>query len=296
MRASRRPGQRQSAASIHDRLLARAKQRGEDFNLVLSRYATERWLYRLSVSPAREKFVLKGAWLFMSWFHQPHRPTRDADFLGFESCEAEALRRMVEDISAISAEDGLRYDLASMRIEGIREDADDGGWRVLLHAYLERARCPIQLDIGFGDVVTPAPREESLPTLLDDQPAPRLLVYPRESVIAEKLEALVKLGIANSRMKDFFDLLALVREGGMNRGELAAAIAATFARRKTALPEGVPLGLSETFAQDVAKRKHWESFLRRNGLSAPSLEEAIAEIRAFLEEPLRLACAKARRA
>ena len=243
------------AASIHARLLARAKARGEDFNLVLGRYATERWLYRLSVSPAREQFLLKGALLFGLWFDQPHRPTRDADFLGFGAAEAGTLARTVADVCGIEADDGLRYDVATVRVEEIREEANYGGLRVMLAAFLGKARCPVQLDVGYGDAVTPAPQEAELPTLLDDQPAPRLLAYPRESVIAEKLEALVSLGIANSRMKDLYDLRALAREGRTKAPLLAKAIAATFARRKTALPEGVPLGLSDAFAQDALKKR-----------------------------------------
>lgn len=283
------------AASIHARLLARAKERGEDFNLVLGRYATERWLYRLSVSPARERFFLKGALLFDLWFDQPHRPTRDADFLGFGTADAAALARTVADICGIEAEDGLRYEVATLRVEEIREEANYGGLRVTLAAFLGKARCPVQLDVGYGDAVTPAPQEAELPTLLDDQPAPRLLVYPRESVIAEKLEALVSLGIANSRMKDLFDLRALAREGRTKPPVLAKAIAATFARRKTALPEGLPLGLSDEFARDSLKQRQWLAFMRRNGLGELTLEEAVAEIRVFLDEPLRLARARARK-
>lgn len=283
------------AASIHARLLARAKARGEDFNLVLGRYATERWLYRLSVSPAREQFLLKGALLFDLWFDQPHRPTRDADFLGFGAAEAATLARTVAEVCGIEADDGLRYYVATMRVEEIREEANYGGLRVTLAAFLGKARCPVQLDVGYGDAVTPARQEAELPTLLDDQPPPRLLAYPRESVIAEKLEALVSLGIANSRMKDLYDLRALAREGRTKAPLLAKAIAATFARPKTALPEGVPLGLSDAFAQDALKKRQWSAFIRRNGLGALTLEETIAEVRAFLDEPLRLARARARK-
>lgn len=290
---SRQPNR---AASIHARLLAKAKERGEDFNLVLGRYATERWLYRLSVSPAREQFLLKGALLFDLWFDQPHRPTRDADFLGFGPADAAVLARTVADVCAIEADDGLRYDVATMRVEEIREEANYGGLRVTLVGFLGKARCPVQLDVGYGDAVTPAPQEAELPTLLDDQPAPRLWAYPRESVVAEKLEALVSLGIANSRMKDLFDLRALAREGRTKPAALAKAIAATFARRRTPLPDSLPLGLSDEFARDSLKQRQWLAFIRRNGLGELTLEETIADIRAFLEEPLRLARAGARRA
>lgn len=284
------------AASIHARLLAKAKERGQDFNHVLGRYATERWLYRLSVSPARERFLLKGALLFDLWFDEPHRPTRDADFLGLGAADVEAFAKTVAGVCAIEADDALRFDADSIRVQEIREEANYGGLRVTLVALLGKARCPIQLDVGFGDTVTPAPQEAELPTLLDDQPVPRLRVYPRESVVAEKLEALVSLGIANSRMKDFFDLRALAREGRTQPPVLAQAIAATFARRRTALPDDLPFGLTDEFARDPLKQQQWRAFLSRNALGELPLAAAIAEIRAFLAEPLRLARMQARSA
>lgn len=194
------------AASIRARLLAKAKARGEDFNRVLTRFATERWLYRLSVSGHAREFLLKGAMLFDLWFDQPHRPTRDADFLGVGPADAGALARAVAEVCSIEADDGLRYDAASIRVAEIRENASYAGLRVALAALLGTARCPMQLDVGFGDAVTPGPEEATFPTLLEDLPAPRLRVYPRENVIAEKLEAAVTLDMANSRMKDLFDL------------------------------------------------------------------------------------------
>ena len=277
------------AASIHARLLNRAKARGEDFNLVLTRYAIERFLYRLSIVPAREAYWLKGALLFDLWFDVPHRPTRDADFLGFGSADTEALAVTIRDICGVAVDDGMRFDSASITIEEIREDVRYGGLRVRLLGRLGNARCTVQLDVGYGDAVTPGPEEAVYPTLLDDQPPPRLRVYPRASVAAEKLEAIVSLGMANSRMKDYFDLRALAHEGVLDAQLLGDAIAATFQRRGTAVPVDVPLGLSDEFARDAAKRAQWKAFLGKNRLDAPTLDEVIGEVRRFVTEPLKLA-------
>ena len=277
------------AASIHARLLNRAKARDEDFNLILTRYALERFLYRLSLLPARETYWLKGAMLFDLWFDVPHRPTRDADFLGFGPMDTEALAGTVREICDITVDDGMTYDPDSITVEEIREDARYGGLRVRLLGRLGNARCTVQLDVGYGDAVTPGPEEAVYPTLLDDQPPPRLRVYPRAVVVAEKLEAIVSLGMANSRMKDYFDLRALAHEGVLDTRLLSDAIAATFQRRGTEVPVEVPLGLSDEFARDVTKRTQWKAFLGKNRLEASTLEEVIAEIRRFIAEPLALA-------
>lgn len=277
------------AASIHARLLNRAKARGEDFNLILTRYALERFLYRLSQVPAREAYWLKGAMLFDLWFDVPHRPTRDADFLGFGPMDTDALAGTIREICGVAVDDGMVYDPDSIAVEEIREDARYGGLRVRLLGRLGNARCTVQLDVGYGDAVTPGPEEAIYPTLLDDQPPPRLRVYPRAAVVAEKLEAIVSLGMANSRMKDYFDLRALAREGALDAELLGDAIAATFQRRGTEVPVGVPLGLSDEFAHDTAKRAQWMAFLGKNRLEAPALEDVIEEVRRFVAEPLVLA-------
>jgi hypothetical protein len=277
------------AASIHARLLNRAKARGEDFNLVLTRFATERFLYRLSLLPAREVYWLKGALLFDLWFDVPHRPTRDADFLGFGPADAATLAAAMREVCAMEAADAMVFDAASVVVEEIREEARYGGLRVRLVGRLGNARCTVQLDVGFGDAVTPGSEEAVLPTLLDDLPPPRLRVYPRAAVAAEKLEAIVSLGMANSRMKDYFDLRALAREGVLDAPALAKAIAATFARRRTPLPVDIPLGLSDEFGADPTKRAQWQGFLNRNRLTAPALDAVVAEVHDFLAEPLRLA-------
>jgi predicted nucleotidyltransferase component of viral defense system len=285
--AARRP--RDLPASIRQRLLDLSRERGEDFQTILDRYAVERLLYRLSVSDQRDKFLLKGALLFAIWFHEPHRPTRDADLLGLGQPDPARLADSVRELCVIAAQDGMTYEAASVRVQEIREQAAYHGLRVNLRATLGNARCNVQLDVGFGDAVTPEPVEEEYPSLLDDQPSPRLRVYPRESVYAEKVEAIAQLGIANSRMKDYFDLLALTREHAMDPALLARAIAATFERRRTPLPDAMPLGLTGEFVRDPEKRRQWAAFLGRNRLEAPALEATIAELARFLREPLQTA-------
>lgn len=276
-------------ASLQARLLNRAKACGDDFNLILTRYAIERFLYRLSLVPAREVYWLKGALLFDLWFDVPHRPTRDADFLRFGPADTMALAATMREICGIAVDDGMAFDPATITIDEIREEARYGGLRVRLLGRLGNARSTVQLDVGYGDAVTPGPEEAIYPTLLDDQPAPRLRVYPRASVAAEKLEAIVSLGMANSRMKDYFDLRALAHEGVLDARLLGDAIAATFQRRGTTVPVEAPLGLSDEFARDAAKRTQWKAFLGKNRLNAPTLDEVIGEVRRFVTEPLRLA-------
>lgn len=281
MKAAR--GARNVAASIRQRLLDLTRAKNGNFQDCLDRYAVERLIYRLSLSEARERFLLKGALLFTAWFDVPHRPTRDADFLGLGEPDAGQLADLVRTLCNVVADDGLVYDADSIRVVEIREQSNYSGLRVTLRATLDNARCHLQLDVGFGDAVTPAPVEIEYPTLLDDLPRPRLRVYPRETVFAEKLEAMQVLGMANTRMKDYFDLLVLAREGAMDPKALSDAIRATFRRRGTALPEGLPLGLSDEFAGDAAKRRQWDAFVRRNGLQAPSLPDVTGELGGFVK-------------
>jgi predicted nucleotidyltransferase component of viral defense system len=265
-------------ASIRHRLLNIAREKGEEFQLVLDRYAVERMLYRLSVSRHRDDFLLKGAMLFRLWFDHGHRPTRDADFLGFGPPEADRIGAIVRELCAIELDDGLVFDVGSLMVEPIREEARYDGLRVLLRAMLGQARCLVQWDVGFGDAVTPAPVDVSLPTLLAELPSPALRAYPRETVFAEKFEAIVVLGMANSRMKDYFDLLSLLREARMDPAVLMQAVLATFERRGTAIPTELPTGLSNAFSSDAAKQRQWKAFLDRSRLQAAGLDEVIGEI------------------
>lgn len=274
------------AASVHARLLDRAKRDGVDLNLLLTRYALERWLYRLSISQARGEFMLKGALLFDLWFDVPHRPTRDADFLGFGLADAQVLARTIQMVCRIRADDGMQFNAESVHVMETRKEATYGGLRVKLVGTLGRARCPMQLDVGYGDAVTPGPEEADYPTLLGDCPAPRLRVYPRETVVAEKLEAIIKLGMVNSRTKDYFDLWVLLRSSTFDPVLLGTAIASTCRRRNTSLPAATPLGLSEAFAQHATKRTQWSAFLRKNALQAPALDNVVEALRDGLAMPL----------
>lgn len=277
------------ADSVRARPLQRARQHGEDYNQLLTRYALERWLYRLSVSDQRAGFVLKGVLLFSLWFDEPHRPTRDADFLGFGAADAGLLRDRLQAICRAPCDDGMRFDADSVQVAPIRKQARYDGLRADLLGWLGTARCNVQLDVGFGDAVTPAAQEVTYPTLLADTPAPRLRAYPRETVVAEKLEAMIVLGMRNSRLKDYFDLWVLLRQGGFDPALLAQAIHATCMRRETALPVGWPAGLDDEFAADAAKLALWQAFLRKNQLEAPALAKLIGELRAALAQPLDMA-------
>ena len=257
------------AASVHQRLYNHAKNSGEDFNLLLTRFANERFLYRLSVSDYTDRFLLKGASLFTLWFEHPHRPTRDVDLLGFGSSEIADVERVFRTICAVEAEDGLRFDAGNVKGSEIKEGQEYRGVRITLTAFLGKARINLQIDVGFGDAVTPPAETVSFPTVLDF-PAPRLLAYPKETVVAEKFEAMVKLGMLNSRMKDFWDLQILTGEFDFEGATLQKAIRATFERRQTKFPEGIPLALTEEFSGDKGKQIQWNAFLRKNKLLASS--------------------------
>lgn len=267
------------ARSVQVRLAHHAKTIGVDPNLVLTRYAVERFLYRLSRSPYGERFVLKGALLILAWLGETLRPTRDADLLGFGDLSDEALLAIFQEICDVEATpDAVTFLPASVALSPIRDEDTYGGRRITLQARLGAARLVIQVDIGIGDAITPAPQWLDYPSLLD-APRPRLRAYPRETVVAEKLHAMVMLGTRNSRMKDYFDVWALLREQAMNGRTLASAIAATFERRRTALPGEVPAGLADAFVNDPAKRAQWQAFVSRNRIEAPPLDEVVPDIR-----------------
>ena len=270
-------------ASASARLLKLAKERGDDYQLVLLRYANERLLYHLAVSKHVDRFVLKGAALFTVWTGQPHRATRDLDLLGFGSPGEQDLRAVfVEVLSSSDVDDGLVFETNALTVGPIREDQDYGGVRILVVARLGSAKIPIQVDIGFGDAITPAATEITFPTLLDF-PAPRLRAYPRETVLAEKVEAMVKLGVANSRMKDFYDLMILARMFEFDGVLVSKAVEATFARRGTELPSGTPVALTATFHDDPSKRAQWGAFRRKSATDGGELADAIEAVAAFVQ-------------
>ncbi len=274
--------ERNVAASVRARLLNRARETKQDFNLVLTRYAIERLLYRISISNHADQFLLKGALLFDLWFDIPHRPTRDADFLGFGSAELPHIEGIFREICAIETHDGVAFQADTVRAAEIRKEASYAGVRVTLLGVIDGARCQIQIDIGFGDAVTPGPEDVEYPVMLPGFEAPKLRVYPRYTVVAEKFEALSSLGIANSRMKDYFDLWILACHTDFDGDILRQAVQATFDRRKTALTAQAPFGLTDAFAQDPQKQTQWQAFLRKNRLEALTLDEVIAALSTFL--------------
>ncbi|MFZ5505666.1 MAG: nucleotidyl transferase AbiEii/AbiGii toxin family protein [Pseudomonadota bacterium] len=270
---------RNLAASIRARLKQRADATKQDFNLILTHYGLERLLYRLSISPHADTYLLKGALLFSLWYDQPHRPTRDADLLGFGPDDIDTAVAAFREICAAEVADGIAFDPASIKGSVIRKEAGYGGVRIDLLAKLDGARITLQVDIGFGDAVTPAPESVSYPVMLDDLPEPQLRSYPKYTVVAEKFHAVCLLGMANTRMKDYFDLWVLLTEGALQSTELRRAIDATFARRQLQVPDTTPSGLSEAFARDTAKSAQWTAFLKKNRLPELKLVDVVTLLR-----------------
>ena len=268
------------AASIRARLKQHPDTSKQDFNLTLTRYGLERLLYRLSISEHAPNFLLKGALLFQLWYGQPHRPTRDADLLGFGPDDVPTLIGVFRSISSIAVDDGIVFDAESVAGTPIRKDAGYGGVRIDVRATLDGARLALQIDIGFGDAVTPDAQHVTYPTLLSDVPAPTLRAYPKATVVAEKLHAVTVLGMTNTRMKDFFDLWVLLHDTTLDDAELQRAIEATFTRRHTAVPGTQPIGLSDAFAEDAAKQLQWRAFLSKNKLDAMDLAEVVQYVSA----------------
>lgn len=272
---------RDIGASVRARLLNLAREKGQAFDLLLTRYATERLLYRLSTTPHRDNFVLKGAMLMTTWFDDPHRPTRDVDFLGYGDPAPEPTLAVFREICAIEENDGIVFEVDALRVELIREELEYGGLRLRATALLARARITVVIDIGFGDAIEPGIEEIDLPVLLD-LPVPRLLAYARETVVAEKFQAMVILGLANTRMKDFYDIWMLSRNYDFDGERLCRAIAATFERRRTAIPEEVPDALTPAFSTDTTKQRQWEAFVRDLAADVPSLETIVKDLAGFL--------------
>jgi predicted nucleotidyltransferase component of viral defense system len=280
------------AASVHRRLLNISLETGDSFNLLLSRFAIERLLYRLSLSPHANQFVLKGALLFLVWQMPDHRPTRDLDLLGYGDDSAERLRDVFRALCALEVEpDGITFLPDSIEVRQIREEQEYGGQQITVMAMLGRARIPVRVDVGFGDAVLPPAIEAEYPTLLGF-PGPRLRVYSRETVISEKLHAMVTLDLTNSRMKDFYDLWILSRRFEYDGRTLVSAIKATFDRRQTELLIDAPIALTNAFSTNADKVTQWNAFLRRNGLDVGELrlDQIVEQLAGFLEPP-RLAAA-----
>lgn len=268
-------------ASVRARLLQLAKASGQSFDLVLTRFALERLLFRLSQSPHADRFVLKGAMLMMSWFEDPHRGTRDLDLLGFGDPGPEAMLATFREILALDADDGVEFDANALRIDRIREELEYGGLRLRTTASINGARISLTIDIGFGDAMEPGAEMLDYPSMLAF-PAPRLRAYARETVVAEKFQAMVALGRANSRMKDFYDIWVLSKSFDFAGDRLARAIAATFARRETAVPVDLPDALTPAFANDEQKQRQWNAFVRDVSANPGSLEDVVASLAEFL--------------
>jgi predicted nucleotidyltransferase component of viral defense system len=282
---------RNIGASVRARLLNIARDRKQPFDLLLTRYVLERLLYRLSISKYRDRFVLKGAMLLTTWFENPLRPTRDLDLLGFGESNPEAIAAIFREVCAIAAPDAVIFDIDGLAIDRIREELEYGGLRIKTTATIDGARIRVVVDVGFGDATEPGLTDLELAVLLDF-PSPSLRSYPRETVIAEKFQAMVMLAGANTRLKDFYDIWALVRSYEFDTDRLAQAIAATFERRNTAIPAEIPHALTREFAEDPAKQKQWETFIANVADNPGSLAKVVSEITRFLMD----AAAHARRA
>lgn len=254
------------AESVRQRLLNLSREKVETFDLVLTRFALERFLYRLSQSKWEKDFLLKGAMLFSLWYDSPHRPTKDLDLMAYGQADSDYLKQVFQSLCNLEVEDdGVEFKAESVTCNEIREDNIYLGLRVKLIATLAGAKLRLQIDIGFGDAVVPEPEDITYPTLLEF-PAPRLRAYSKYTVIAEKFQAMVVLGIANSRMKDFYDIRIMAGQFELSGSILCRAIESTFSRRKVAIPSTIPIALTESFAADKEKKMQWDAFLHKNRL------------------------------
>jgi len=278
-------GKRNTGHSVFQRILNYAKAQREDFNFLLFRYGIERLLYRLSISPHADRFILKGASLFLVWKGQNYRVTRDVDLLGFGPADVNHLIAVFKELCQTASDDmdGVEFLSESVAAVPIREEHEYDGIRVTLVGLLHKARIPLQIDIGFGDAVTPAPEKIEFPTILD-APAPKLLAYPRYTMVAEKFETMVRLGVVNSRMKDFYDVWLLCRLFEFDGRTLCDAIRNTFRRRSTPIPGGLPMAFTDEFRKDTNKQTQWRAFVRKAKPETVSddIDSVINDVAAFL--------------
>jgi hypothetical protein len=270
-------------ASVHQRLLNIAKEENRPLNELLQYFAIERFLFRLGKSKYRSKFILKGAQMMRVWNAPKQRPTKDIDLLGKTRNEIEYLEKIVREVCQTEVvDDGVTFDLESIKGEPIKKDADYQGVRINLKGLLGKIKLDVQIDFGFGDVVVPSPKNIKLPELLD-YGKPDLQGYTPESTFAEKFEAMVSLDLTNTRLKDFFDMWLLSTSLNLDRDNLKKAIDKTFSNRNTELPRGIPNALTPKFYNDTQKQKQWKAFLKKNRLDDNlKLEEIISEIKEFL--------------
>ena len=280
---------RDVGASVRQRLLNRARAEGRPFQELLQYFAMERFLYRLANSPFADRFVLKGALLLTAWKAPVTRPTMDIDLAGSTSNELEHIRSVVTELCRLNTGwDGVEFDSKSIEVQRIKEDAEYEGVRVRFQATLAKARIAMQIDIGFGDVIVPDPVEIAYPAMLEFPP-PVLRAYPKETVVAEKLEALSVLGLLNSRIKDYYDLALLARLYPFKGGLLVEAIRSTFRHRGTPVNAN-PEGLTKSYSSDLARVVQWRAFVRRSRLDAGwALENVVEQVHHFASAPLSAA-------
>ncbi len=272
------------AASVRARLLDHARQNGDEYQRVLTRYAIERLLFRLSQTEEVERYVLKGAMLFVTWPEHVFRPTGDLDLLGHGDPDPAAITELFTRICHVEAPaDGITFDPVTLRVEPVREADKYQGVRLSLKGELAKAIIHIQVDIGFGDHVYPSPTRQTFPSLLPELPAARILMYPPETVVAEKFEAMIRFGEANGRIKDFHDMWVASRVFSFDLSSLVEAISGTLRRRETAAPTEMPVGLTEAFAKVAEERGLWSGFLHRNppSVTPPPFAEVQQELRRF---------------
>lgn len=276
-----------TAASIKDRLLNLAHAQSVDFQQLLMRYALERLLYRIEQSSYKEIFVLKGAMLFHIWLDQQDlRVTKDIDLLSFGSNSPENLKQIFTEICTLRLKepDGIVFDTEKLQAKKIKEGQKYEGIRLSLPAYLEKTRIALQVDVGFGDAITPRPIKQSFPVVLEGSPSPLLLTYPKETVVAEKFQAIVSLGIQNTRMKDFYDIFLLAKTTSFDGELLCQALEATFSRRETLLPTVPPLAFTVEFTAEALKIRQWQAFSKR--LKQPfHLLQVMTLLESFLMPP-----------
>lgn len=275
-------------ASVRQKLLNYSQTHGVNYNFLLLRYASERFLYRLGRSVHGERFVLKGAALYAVWQSEsasmPSRPTRDVDFWSAGAPEAELIIATLREVLANPVEDdGMIFDANSIVGENRRINEEYPGCKIEIDASLDGARLRVSIDFGFGDAITPQARVVEYPTILESSPAPSLRVYPRETVVAEKFEAMVSLEMENSRLKDFYDLWILSQNFEFDGAVLSGALRRTFERRQTALSGEMPVALTEKFSRDTAKMAQWKAFGKRIFASdLPPLHEITEQLQRFL--------------
>lgn len=274
------------AASIRARLLNRARTEGTEFQLFLDRYACERFLYRLGESEVRDRCILKGASLLALWMDEPYRATRDVDLLALGANDEVTVRGVMAAVCNVSCpEDGVALDISTLKVSAIRDGQRYAGQRAAMTGFLGSAKCNLQVDFGFGDVVIPGPEEAQLPTLIGGVPAPFLLTYPQISSIAEKFEAMVQLGTVNSRMKDFYDVWALSETFAFAGPELQEAVARCFDRRGTPLGPETPEALTPALYSNPQQQSHWTTYGHRGGLlhlPPSAFDEVGSRIQSFL--------------